>query len=158
MIEELCYLMHKSQSVSINWIPGHRDIGLNPEADKMAEIGHKSLNTYKMPFTRNWIKKTLKPMINAEFQVYLRNTIRPSQLCEDYPSRKLFYIPRTKLSSSRRYGGEGLFHIQTGHTYLKTHQILVNSKVKDKKCTWCNQEEETLKHVQIDCNGFPTPA
>ena len=74
-----------------------------------------------------------------------------SELNPNYPDRSHFKIPRNKTSDSRRLGGEQLFHLQTGHTFLKDHQVKVNNNVKDNVCTWCKSNPETIEHILLDC-------
>ena len=144
----------ESKAITINWIPSHMGIGLNEEADKQAELEHKSLETSYIPYTRQWLKKTLYDIAECEFAKHLRENVKQSQLCADYPDRSMFTIPWTKSSGSRMYGGESLFHLQTGHTYLRSHQYLVNAKVKDGNCSWCNTNNETAEHILLHCTSL----
>ena len=144
----------ESKGITINWIPSHMGIGLNEEADKQAELGHKSLETSYIPYTRQWLKKILYDVAECEFAKHLRENVKQSQLCADYPDRSMFTIPRTKSSGSRMYGGESLFHLQTGHTYLRSHQYLVNAKVKDGNCSWCNINNGTAEHILLHCTSL----
>ena len=155
LVNELVELFKLSpDSITINWIPSHQGIGLNELADKQAELGHLSLELATIPYTRHWIKRRLYDVADAEFAKHLRENVRQSQLCIEYPGRSLFTTPRTKLDSSRGYGGESLFHLQTGHTYLRSHQHLVNKKVKDDVCSWCNGNKETADHILLHCTGL----
>ena len=58
----------ESKAITINWIPSHMGIGLNEEADKQAELGHKSLETSYIPYTRQWLKKifTMSQSVNLQ--------------------------------------------------------------------------------------------
>ena len=152
LIQELIKLDETNpERVTIHWIPSHRGIGDNERADKQAEKGHKSKEVAVIPFTRQWIKTNLmgRPMLH--FYEHLKANVRPSELVPSYPDREHFKIPRNKKSSTLVYGGQSLFHIQTGHTFLRSHQYLVNKKVKDNVCSWCEQAKETPEHVLLHC-------
>ena len=140
--------------MTINWIPSHRGIGYNEDSDQQADLGQVSEASVRIPYTRQWLKKTLYNVRDCQFAQHLRENVKQSQLCTQYPDRSMFVEPRTKSNSSRAYGGESLFHIQTGHTFLRSHQFLVNAKVKDNECSWCNESEETPEHVLLQCNGL----
>ena len=77
--------------------------------------------------------------------------ISNSELSPNYPDRSHFKTPRNKTSNTRRLGGEQLFHLQTGHTFLKDHQVKVNNNVKDNVCTWCKSSPETIEHILLEC-------
>ena len=82
---------------------------------------------------------------------HLKSNVTNSELNPNYPDRSQFKIPRNKTSDSRRLGAEQLFHLQTGHTFLKDHQVKVNNNVKDNVCTWCKSNPETMEHILLDC-------
>ena len=138
--------------MTIHWIPGHKGIGDNELADEQAEKGYKSKNTATIPFTRKRLKTRLMAQPTAHFHKHLQAKVQPPQLVPHYPDREHFKIPRDKKSSTRVYGGQSLFHIQTGHTFLKSHQYLVNKKVKDDNCRWCELAKETPEHVLLQCS------
>ena len=108
----------------------------------------------RIPHTRRWLKTKLYDIAECEFTKHLRKNFKQSQMNPEYPDRSMFTTPRTKDSSSRAYGGESLFHLQTGHSYLRSHQFLVNKKVKDDDCSWCNNNKETAEHVLLYCTGL----
>ena len=151
LVESLTELIHRTKSVEITWIPGHQGIGLNEEADEQADLGYDSPNTFQFPFTRKWIKSTLVDHTKRYFCDHLKSHVKNSELNPNYPDRSHFKTPRNKTSDTRRFGGEQLFHIQTGHTFLKDHQHKVNSNVKDDVCSWCKEHPETIEHILLEC-------
>ena len=155
LIDQLIILLDLADQVVLHWIPGHQGLEYNELADEEAKNGHKSDDTYYFPLTRRWIKKVLRNEINAVFHKYLKDNIKDSNLNPSYPNRHMFIEPRTRKSPTRRNGGEALFHLQTGHTYLKSHQILVSNDYSDDLCRWCQTHPETPEHVILHCNNLP---
>ena len=147
----LAKLIDRGKSVDITWIPGHQGIGLNEEADQQADHGYESQSTFSFPFTRKWIRSTLLHHTKRYFCDHLKSHVKNSELNPNYPDRSHFKTPRNKTSDTRRLGGEQLFHLQTGHTFLKDHQVKVNNNVKDNVCTWCKSSPETIEHILLEC-------
>ena len=68
-----------AREISLIWIPGHRDIGLNPRADALAGQAYESDDV--PPFVHvpgRALKKQAKKLLRKVFSDHLKRAIRPS--------------------------------------------------------------------------------
>jgi ribonuclease HI len=149
-IKECSHLIARlieTNTVALHWIPGHRNIGFNEDADRLAKealqtptVAHPSdpirLSTYNLLLSKRTQDKSLS-LLNSEIQ---ESSFR------DYPPRE----PFTRMKPKDVVLGP-IFRMRTGHTYCLAHLKNLDM-VSDDNCRLCSTPtRETVEHQLLDC-------
>ena len=144
--------------VSFHWIPGHRGIGLNEQADELATKGLLSLDLQSVPTPGSALKHTFKQQAKEEMKNYLEANIRESAV-KSNPSREPFLrryweVPaherHVRPSPLERRAQIAIFRLRTGHSQIETHGKRFGI-FKEATCQRCEKSDATPEHVLIEC-------
>ena len=147
-------------SISIIWIPGHSNVGLNPIADKEATAAYEDDYKKRVKYPPNGYIRTGKKRLEKAFAEYLKNEIKPSA-DKNNPSRQAFvhkpfskFRPRNirqgRILEQRR-AEAGLFRLRAGHSMLATHRFRMNLAESD-TCPHCQTKmKQTVDHALLRC-------
>ena len=147
----------QNQEIKLNfcWIPGHSNIGLNDEVDKIAKIQLDNTEDgeyMELSIPRTRIKRFNRSIEKAEYRKYLLNNVQNSHW-DDYPPRMYFQTPKDIKSSNHRALDTGVFRLQTGHNRLRKHLHNIGIEETD-RCRFCETCAEDGYHLLTDCSGI----
>lgn len=151
LIRACTNLLNKSSTTILNWVPGHKDVRGNEEADKLAKEAcnlNPATNSTSLAMIRTLIKsegvrawkklliKTAKEKKSSPHSNYFKNF--PWQI------RKSLRIPiDTPKSVSSAF-----YQLKLGHGYFA--QYLHRFNLRDDDSCWCGQSQ-TPRHLVLDC-------
>ena len=164
---QLEMLHDRRVSMRMTWIPGHKGIGYNPEADTLAGIGATGgpeIEVIHVVPPPSALKLKLRKLISQRLDDYLMHHVVPS---EDpaAPIRTPFRGTIRKLAGNKTtvdhcYKWEPpdsrLFRARSGHSACPHHLARFNIK-EDAQCPHCNHPDATLQHLLLECMGRPIP-
>lgn len=146
--------LSQRNSVVLGWVPGHQGIEGNERADQLAKRGVTTLHYGPEPFCgisklqarTEVMEKTRKEhhkRWNSSGQSLCKHIVRESN---DTFTRSLLHLSRSRI---RRAVG-----LITGHGHFKKHLRTVGIIHGDISCRLCGQQEETAKHLLLECEAL----
>ena len=168
ILELLFEIATLSRSVSLNWIPGHSQIGLNEHADTLADEGHNSSKIIELATTRASFSRYGREVIQRNFISHLQRTIQPSRINPNYPNREIFKKPWAKPPSGFNSSHRCVFKLLTGHTTTGSHRSALSRfgaeehkerpeearlrTENEELCRFCKEHPESVEHVILHCS------
>ena len=147
----------KNYAINLNfcWIPGHGNIGLNDDVDKIAKAqleNSEEEDHIELSIPRTRIERFNRSIEKAEFREYLMRNVKDSHW-DDYPPRRYFQKTHDINSSNGRPLDIGVFRLQTGHNRLRKHLYNIGIEETD-RCRFCETCAEDGYHLLTDCPGL----
>ena len=147
IIAETDYLTDLGLSVNLKWVPVHKDIIGNENADKLAKIAatkpkNSQIDGYSsFSYTNRQIRQEKKNSIR-KWLLEKRKKREKSEFNAEKPLFKLNKaIFSTKKSISSRF-----FQLKTGHAVTAQYLNKIK-KLDNKKCWFCSNINQTVEHL-----------
>ena len=87
------------------------------------------------------------------FSQYLQDNVKRSSKA-DSPPRGMFVNPRSNPEPDTTTNWKAevmLFRLWSGHTNTADHWLHYKIKIADQKCKICHKEQESAKHILLEC-------
>jgi ribonuclease HI len=144
----------KRNTLTLMWVPGHRDIQGNEAADRLAKKATEKQFTGPEPYLglhAGNLKMALEIwLLRAHTSEWNQvGGLRQSRLFLGGPqgkSRNMLCLSRTKLRM--------LVGALTGHCWLRKHLHTMGVYTDDLECRACCEEDETTEHVLCECHAL----
>lgn len=141
-------------TVNLKWIPSHNGHEGNEVADEYARQAANTTNRQGNPVIgvpKNKITSFIKEHFKEKSRQEWNNKAgmqHAKQFIKDYDLKRKNEI--LNLTRSQTYTATGLL---TGHYPLR-YRLCIFRVSDDSSCRFCNEEEETVKHIMCECVGL----
>ena len=131
--------------ITIQWVPGHTDIRLNEEADKLAKTG-SHMPQENTETTYETAKQMAKQNSKETWYNSWETEERGRSLHKHLPTPN----PEDPINKLCRKDQCNIFRLRTGHTILNEHRNRIDPQVPP-MCRHCNSPRETVEHHLLHC-------
>ena len=143
------YNVHQELSVTgtrlrFLWVPGHKGIFGNEQADKFAKEALSICTITKIPVEYQSIKRRIRNVITKAWQAQWTNTSRATQLRRIKPQVENWSTANRKNRREEKV----LSRLRLGHT-VYTHSYIYSQEARP-VCTSCNHPQ-TVEHILLQC-------
>ena len=143
------YNVHQELSVTgtrlrFLWVPGHKGIFGNEQADKFAKEALSLCTITKIPVEYQSIKRRIRNVITKAWQAQWTNTSRATQLRRIKPQVENWSTANRKNRREEKV----LSRLRLGHT-VYTHSYIYSQEARP-VCTSCNHPQ-TVEHILLQC-------
>ena len=137
---------HYGIDVTLQWIPGHKGIAGNEEADTLAKLGAAKPQP-DVPVSQETATKIIKSNFKEEWlNDWTKNTT--GRFMYNHMTSPNSKDPIQKL---KRREQSTIFRLRTGHIQLNGHLSRI-IKNHPPQCPLCGYKNETVEHHLIHCN------
>jgi ribonuclease HI len=130
----------------INWVPSHRDIRGNEQADQLAKIAASS-KPPSIPITSlTYLKRQIRAETLKEWN-HKWETSKHGKYYQGKPKLSLENIYRSKVRTLTSQ----ILYLRTGHGFFKSYfKQIRNTHTRCK----CNSQNQTAEHLLIECSIY----
>ncbi|XP_047491583.1 uncharacterized protein LOC125040863 [Penaeus chinensis] len=147
-IQAMIYsLTNQKQTITIQWIPSHKNIRGNEIADQAAKKAHTITN----PITIYEDKRKKIKQIRIKYLKKWETQLNSILNTKNYLLKNTEPQPWTR--SKNRKLDVCITRLKTTHTRLNQHLHKVKI-VNDPTCRWCHHQEENIEHIMLQCPRF----
>ena len=159
LLHLLADIQKACRAVEIYWVPGHANVGLNPMADELAEMGHTSatyaIMTQPYAIVKEKIRHTVETYTRGEIEHYIEQRPYGQFAPESFLRSSFLDVGPVLFDKLPHRDNTSIFRIRTGHcataSYLKLLKV-----IESDECRICKTTPETLKHLLFECSRMST--
>ena len=147
--EQAATIQERGATLHIHWVPGHRDVEGNEEADKRAKEAAKKADRRSPNLSLSYLKRRAKEMVTEEWNIAWRH-LNHGKSYRGSPqaniNKIMAQLPKQVISA--------ITQLKTGHGFFNSYLAKIpNSGVISTKCS-CSPARQTPEHLLLNCKLY----
>src|SRR2546421_3268071 len=147
--EQAATIQERGATLHIHWVPGHRDVEGNEEADKRAKEAAKKADRRSPNLSLSYLKRRVKEMVTEEWNIAWRH-LNHGKSYRGSPqaniNKIMAQLPKQVISA--------ITQLKTGHGFFNSYLAKIpNSGVISTKCS-CSPARQTPEHLLLNCKLY----